>query len=85
MTHTKGSINGADSRDALLAELTRARSPLTPEELPASDPQQLWTLVEPFVETKEGERIIRNGKTPDLEEVREWVQWAQASRQLSAA
>jgi len=33
LTHTKGPISGADSRDALLAELTRARSPLTPEEL----------------------------------------------------
>ncbi len=55
------------------------------EELAASDPQLLWTLVEPFVETKEGKRIIRNGKTPDLEEVTEWVQWAQGSRLLSAA
>lgn len=55
------------------------------EGLAGSDPQQLWELVEPFVETKEGKRIIRNGKTPDLEEVREWVQWAHASRQLSAA
>lgn len=55
------------------------------ETLAASEPHELWTLVEPFVETKEGKRIIRNGKTPDLEEVTEWVQWAQASRQLSAA
>lgn len=55
------------------------------EELASSDPQELWTLVEPFVDTKEGKRIIRNGKTPDLEEVTEWVQWAQASRRLSAA
>jgi septal ring factor EnvC (AmiA/AmiB activator) len=55
------------------------------EELAASDPQELWTHVEPFVETKEGKRIIRNGKTPDLEEVAEWVQWAQAARQLNAA
>jgi len=54
-------------------------------ELATSDPQGLWKLVEPFVETKEGKRIIRNGKTPDLKEVTEWVQWAQASRQLSAA
>ena len=55
------------------------------EELAASDPDELWARVEPFVETKEGKRIIRNGKTPDLDEVSEWVQWAQASRQLSAA
>ncbi|MBC8352619.1 MAG: DUF4332 domain-containing protein [Planctomycetes bacterium] len=55
------------------------------EELAASDPQELWTLVKPFVETKEGKRIIRNGKTPDLDEVTEWVQRAQASRQLNAA
>ncbi|MEO8493907.1 MAG: DUF4332 domain-containing protein [Planctomycetota bacterium] len=55
------------------------------EALAASDAQRLWTLVEPFVETKDGKRIIRNGKTPDLAEVTEWVQWAQASRALSAA
>ena len=55
------------------------------ESLAASDPRELWTTVEPFVETKEGKRIIRNGTTPDLEEVTEWVRWAQASRQLSAA
>ncbi|MDA1051112.1 MAG: DUF4332 domain-containing protein [Planctomycetota bacterium] len=55
------------------------------EELAASDPQELWTLVEPFVETKEGKRIIRNGKEPDLKEVTAWVQGGQASRNLNAA
>jgi hypothetical protein len=55
------------------------------EELAASDPNELWKSVEPFAKSKEGKRIIRNGKAPDLKEVTEWVQRGQASRQLNAA
>ncbi len=72
-------LRGHDAQILVTLDITNV------EELAASDPQDLWSLVEPFVETKEGKRIIRNGKTPDLEEVTEWVQWAQTSRLLSAA
>lgn len=67
------------------AQILVALGITTPEELAGSDAEELWTSVEPFVETKEGKRIIRNGKTPDLEEVTEWIQCAQAARQLNAA
>jgi len=67
------------------AQILVALGVTAPEELAACDPQELWTEVEPFVETKEGKRIIRNGKTPDLEEVTDWIRWAQAARQLDAA
>ncbi|HUG70852.1 MAG TPA: DUF4332 domain-containing protein [Pirellulaceae bacterium] len=72
-------LRGHDAQILVALDITNV------EELAACDPQALWTLVEPFVETKEGKRIIRNGKTPDLQEVIDWVQWAQASRQLTAA
>ena len=34
---------------------------------------------------REGERIIRNGKKPDLDEVSDWIRWAQHARSLRAA
>jgi len=38
--------------------------------------------VGPLVTTKEGKRIIRNGTTPDLAEVTDWISWARHSRRL---
>ena len=57
----------------------------TPEELAAKNPSNLFTVVDPFSHSKEGERIIRSGKKPDLEEVTEWVQWAANARSFKAA
>jgi ABC-type Mn2+/Zn2+ transport system ATPase subunit/nucleotidyltransferase/DNA polymerase involved in DNA repair len=57
----------------------------TPEDLAAKNPASLLSVVEPFSKTKEGERIIRNGKNPDLAEVTEWVQWAANARSFKAA
>lgn len=72
-------LRGHDAQILVALDITE------PEELAAAAPDELWSRVEPFVETKEGKRIIRNGKTPDLEEVNEWIQWAQAARHLNAA
>jgi len=72
-------LRGHDAQILVALDVTE------PEKLAACDPQDLWLRVEPFVETKEGKRIIRHGKTPDFEEVREWIQWARAARQLNAA
>lgn len=72
-------LRGHDAQILVALDITE------PEELAACDAAELWSRVEPFVETKEGKRIIRNGKTPDLEEVTEWITWAQAARQLNAA
>ena len=57
----------------------------TPEDLAAKKPASLLAIVEPFSRTKEGERIIRNGKIPDLTEVTEWIQWAANARAFKAA
>ena len=57
----------------------------TPEELAGKNPSTLLSVVEPFSRTKEGERIIRNGRKPDLAEVTEWIQWAENARSFKAA
>ncbi len=57
----------------------------TPEELARQIPATLLAVVEPFSITKEGERIIRSGRKPDLAEVTEWVQWAANARAFKAA
>ncbi|MBC7966540.1 MAG: DUF4332 domain-containing protein, partial [Fuerstia sp.] len=57
----------------------------TPEELARQNPASLLAVVEPFSNTKEGERIIRTGRKPDLAEVTEWVQWAANARAFKAA
>ena len=72
-------LRGHDAQILVALDITTA------EQIAASDPQELWSFVKPFVETKEGKRIIRNGKTPDLEEVTDWIRWAQAARLLNAA
>ncbi|MCA8987587.1 MAG: DUF4332 domain-containing protein [Planctomycetaceae bacterium] len=45
----------------------------------------LLELVLPFANTTLGKRILRSGKTPDLEEVQNWIAWSQQSRRLDAA
>ncbi|MEJ7591496.1 MAG: DUF4332 domain-containing protein [Planctomycetaceae bacterium] len=57
----------------------------TPEGLAGQNPQSLLAVVEPFSNSKEGERILRNGRKPDLAEVIEWVQWAANARAFKAA
>ena len=57
----------------------------TPEGLAGQNPATLLAIVEPFSSTKEGERIIRKSRKPDLAEVTEWVQWAANARAFKAA
>jgi hypothetical protein len=56
-----------------------------PETLATMQPQILFEIISPFSETKEGLKIIRNGKKPDLEEVTNWISWAANVRSLQAA
>ena len=56
-----------------------------PETLATMQPQALYEIIGPFAETKEGQKIIRNGKKPDLEEVSNWITWASNFRSLQAA
>jgi hypothetical protein len=55
------------------------------EQLHGVEPAELFAVVQPVVESKDGRRILRGGKKPDLAEVTDWLQWVQNSRQLQAA
>ena len=57
----------------------------TPEGLSAQKAADLYSVVEPFSRTKDGERIIRNGRRPDLAEISDWIQWAANARSMRAA
>ncbi len=56
-----------------------------PESVASMDAGQLFDIVEPFANSKEGQRIIRNGKQPDLDEICDWIRWAGQTRALQAA
>lgn len=56
-----------------------------PEDLARRKPAELLALVGPFADTREGERIIRNGRKPDLSEVTDWIGWATSARAFRAA
>lgn len=56
-----------------------------PEAIARMSPQALFAIVGPFVATKEGQRLLRSAKSPDLEEVARWITWAQQARTLKAA
>ena len=56
-----------------------------PEMLNSLSPDELFKIVKPFSETKQGIKIIRSGKKPDLNEVRDWIQWSNQNRTLQAA
>jgi nucleotidyltransferase/DNA polymerase involved in DNA repair len=72
-------LRGHDAQILVALEIT------TPEALAQADADELWSKVAPFVKSKEGKRIIRNGKEPDLDEVQDWIRWARAARTLIAA
>ena len=67
------------------AQILVACNMIEPEEIAAMRPQALYDSVGPFSETKEGLKIIRSGKKPDLAEVSDWIAWAQKNRSLQAA
>ncbi|HMO15047.1 MAG TPA: DUF4332 domain-containing protein [Pirellulaceae bacterium] len=54
-------------------------------EIAKMDPKKLLAIVEPFVESKDGERVLRGNKKPDLQEVGEWIESARYQRALQAA
>jgi hypothetical protein len=67
------------------AQLLVACGVTDPEALAKLDAQTLLQTVQPFAESAAGQRILRNGKTPDLEEVAHWIAWAGRARTLRAA
>lgn len=56
----------------------------TPNELVTRSAEPLLEAVLDFVGTSQGKRILRSGKQPDLVEVRNWIRWANESRQRAA-
>ncbi|MEM9942433.1 MAG: DUF4332 domain-containing protein [Planctomycetota bacterium] len=67
------------------AQLLVACGIIEPEELATMQPTDLFKIIDPFAQSKEGLKIIRNGKMPDLEEVTDWINWAANTRSLQAA
>lgn len=67
------------------AQLLVACEIIDAEELATMRPEMLFQKIGPFSDTKEGLKIIRNGKKPDLEEVTDWITFAQHTRSIQAA
>ncbi len=55
------------------------------KELAARDAGELLATTKSFVKTKEGERVLRNNKAPDLAEVTGWIDAARHGREIHAA
>lgn len=72
-------LRGHDAQLLVAVGVTEA------EQLAGLAPKKLWALIGPYSETKEGMKIIRAGQKPNLEEVTQWIQWAQQNRSLQAA
>ena len=72
-------LRGHDAQILVACGVTEA------EQLAGKRPVDLFAVVGPFADTSEGERIIRNGRKPDLEEVTDWIRYAQQARSLKAA
>ncbi|MCA9081038.1 MAG: DUF4332 domain-containing protein [Planctomycetaceae bacterium] len=58
---------------------------LDADKLASFTPDALFAIVGPFVKTKEGQRVLRSSKVPDLQEVTEWIEYARHARVLKAA
>ncbi len=67
------------------AQLLVACNLNSPEELAAMNAASVLSQVLVIAKSSEGQRILRGGKQPDLEEVTDWIRWAGQSRSLNAA
>ena len=56
-----------------------------PVTLSSMDAATFLQQVTKFVDSKDGQRVIRNNKKPDLAEVTAWIEWSESARQLRAA
>ena len=72
-------LRGHDAQLLVAAEVT------TPEEVEASDPDELFAMIDPISRSNEGKRILRGGKLPDLDEIKDWISFARQNRELMAA
>jgi len=72
-------LRGHDAQLLVAAEVT------TPEELVTYTADDLFALINPISHSREGKRILRGGRLPDLAEISEWLHYAQHHRELIAA
>ncbi|QDT06739.1 hypothetical protein K227x_51550 [Rubripirellula lacrimiformis] len=72
-------LRGHDAQFLVMAEVT------TPEELAGQDADDLFGIVDVIARSSDGKRVARGSKLPDLEEVTEWIGYAQHHRELKAA
>lgn len=56
-----------------------------PDELAGFEAQDLFDLIEPFLNSPEAARLLRGVALPDFDEVGDWIQWAGHARPLRAA
>jgi len=56
-----------------------------PETIAKMQPAELFARVEPFVNSRDGQRLLRSAKTPDLQEVTEWIEYARLAPSVRAA
>ena len=72
-------LRGHDAQILVACGITEA------DDVAQSTPESLLRRVEPFAHSKEGQRVLRSSKVPDLEEVTEWITAAKSGRQQRAA
>ncbi|MEM9587889.1 MAG: DUF4332 domain-containing protein, partial [Planctomycetota bacterium] len=72
-------LRGHDAQLLVAAEIT------TPEEVVSYEPETLLATIDPIARGREGTKILRGGKLPDLEEITEWIEYANQNRELVAA
>jgi len=72
-------LRGHDAQMIVGSGLTSA------EQVAASEPRELLDKVIRFASSKQGVRILRGANVPDLDEVSDWIQWAQNCRAVRAA
>ncbi|MCA9230906.1 MAG: DUF4332 domain-containing protein [Planctomycetales bacterium] len=56
-----------------------------PEQISSSDAESVASKLEAFAETKQGQRILRNGDPPSRETIDQWIRCASRTRPLEAA
>ncbi len=67
------------------AQLLVAAGYREPEQFMHLSPRQLLNLLQPLVDSSQGERILRGANAPDLDEVTDWIRWAGQARALRVA
>lgn len=72
-------LRGHDAQVLVASGVTDA------EDITDLSANDLLELVSPFVDSVEGDRVIRSSRKPDLEEVAAWIAWSRAARPLRAA